>query len=526
MGKGTGESLTDPKNTISQSAFKVTLGSSLTLLAGLASQLVIAWLFGAGYGVDAYLTAIVIPIYLQAVLISGLSFVLIPAFVREKSEGRDKDAWALAGTSMLIIVGFLSIITLICILYSSSIIMLIAPGFDQTKADLSAEMLRIMMFSVPLIGLSSLAIGIQNARGFFFWPAVAPALGSIGNLVIIWLGTNYIGPMVLAWGMLFSVIIQSLVVISPVILHKWERLMPLSDPRLIELIRLSLPLIFFGAISRVTPIFERYFTSGLPDGDLSYLGYSSKISKVVLAVMGSGIATALFPVMAKEYSVYGRDRLAKISTYGIRLSLALALPILIILSVTRVPLVEVLYERGAFTNEDTIMVSRVLPILLAVVVFQMLGNVIGRSFYITGDTVTVPVGASATSVLYVIFAGLLIMQGYGYFGLAIALLLQWGLLITVLIYILVKRNILIHNQLGTWLMQYIIPALVSGFVAYLLLVLLNNSSIIFQLILSILGASVTYVTLLFFIDREILLDVMDVVGLLKLFQMLNLSRYF
>jgi putative peptidoglycan lipid II flippase len=83
---------------VSRSAFKVTLGGFFSLLAGLASQVITAAFFGAGAEMDAYLTAMVVPLYLQAVLLSGLSFVFIPAFVNEEAKGNDENAWALAGT--------------------------------------------------------------------------------------------------------------------------------------------------------------------------------------------------------------------------------------------------------------------------------------------------------------------------------------------------------------------------------------------------------------------------------------------
>ena len=83
---------------VSRAAFKVMLGGVFSLAAGLVTQVVIARLFGASAEMDAYLTALVIPLYLESVLLAGLPFVLIPAFVREETTGGEEEAWSLAGT--------------------------------------------------------------------------------------------------------------------------------------------------------------------------------------------------------------------------------------------------------------------------------------------------------------------------------------------------------------------------------------------------------------------------------------------
>jgi peptidoglycan biosynthesis protein MviN/MurJ (putative lipid II flippase) len=74
------------------------LGGVFSILAGFINQMIIAAYFGAGAEMDAYFTALVIPAYFQVVLITGLSFVFIPAFVREETKGNEDAAWELVGT--------------------------------------------------------------------------------------------------------------------------------------------------------------------------------------------------------------------------------------------------------------------------------------------------------------------------------------------------------------------------------------------------------------------------------------------
>ncbi len=408
---------------IAQSALRTTVGSVACLLAGVASQLVVAWAFGAGLETDAYLTATVIPSYLQAVLLGALSFVFVPSFVRELSADREADAWALVATLFLLVGGFLGLVAVAGTLLAPQIISSTAPGLTGYKAELAVRMFRVLVLVVPVSGLGSLATGVQNARGYYFWPATAPALGSLGNLAVVILGRGTLGPMALALGGAVSVVLQSSVVLIPCLNPVRGGLLPLGDQRLREFGRLLVPLVLFGVFTRVAPVSERFFASSLSNGDLSYLGYASKVSGMVLSLTGAGIAAGLFPEMTREFELRGKDGLAKSIDYGFRLTLATIIPVFSMLSVLGVPLVELLLERGTFSHIATVGVAHVLPLALLTVVFQMLGNVVGRAYYVVKDTVTNPAVGAVAAVFGIVFAMILVRTA-GYTGLAVAQALQ------------------------------------------------------------------------------------------------------
>ena len=202
-----------------------------SLLTSLLSVLVVAWVFGAGAEMDAFTTAWVVPAYLQAVLLSGLAFVLIPAFVREKAEGREEEAWALAGTFFWITLGVLTLLAVWVAFSAPTVVALTAPGLSSDKAQLTSKMLFVLMFSIPIAGLGNLASGVQNACGSFFWPTMGPILCSFANIAVILLGRAVLGPMTLAWAGLASALIMGMVPLVPFLRHGWKRLLPLTDPR-------------------------------------------------------------------------------------------------------------------------------------------------------------------------------------------------------------------------------------------------------------------------------------------------------
>ena len=127
----------------------------------------------------------------------------------------------------------------------------------------------------------------------------------------------------------------------------------------------------FGIFSDSTSIFERFFASDLPDGDLSYIGYANKISSIFVALLASGIAGAIFPSMARAFSNEGEEGLAQQFRHGLRLTLAVAVPASALVAVLAIPIISIIYERGAFTHATTINVSRIILILVSTVSSQI-----------------------------------------------------------------------------------------------------------------------------------------------------------
>lgn len=505
------------QDAVTRSAFKVTIGSFFALILGFIGQVFIASIFGTGAEMDAYLTALVVPLYLQSILLTGLSFVFIPAFVQDSIDGRKDDAWRLAGTFFWLVSGILAFISILGSFLAPEIISLTAPGLRAPKAELAQQMLTILSFSVPLIGLASLCEGIQNARGRFFWPALAPAIGAVANIVILVTTYKSIGPISLALGYLVSAGLRAGVSVLPVLRHGWRGLLPLNDRRVKELGRLITPFIVFGLLTRSTPVFERYFASNLPDGDLSFLGYASKIGKWVMVMLGHGISVAIFPAMSRAYAIKGNRGLIERSEYGFRLTMATALPALAILSVVSVPLVGILFERGAFLQAATLSVSRVVPlIILSEVLLKMLGNVVGRTYYVKKDTLTGPLIFSATFILYFLLAKSL-TGSMGYIGLAIAQPLHSGLVILILIFLLKRK--LRQFRISNLFKDSVIFGLASVavfIVARLLLHVVGSTPYLVQVIIPTSTAMGVYFLCLYFVDRKMALALLELSGVRQL----------
>ncbi len=510
-------SMTDNSIQISGAAFKVSLGGLVSLTLGLGVQVVTAFFFGAGAEMDAFLTAAIVPLYLQLVLLGGLPFVIIPAFVNEETRGNDQDAWALANTFLQVTLVVFSILAVIGCLSSVRIINLLAPGFNPLKSDLAAQMLAVMMFSVPFMGAAYLTSGIQNVQNSWFWPAAASAVGSGGNLLILILFHGHYGAMTLAWGSLAAAILQAIVTTIPFLRRRGKKVMRLTDPRIIELAKLIAPFIFFGFFTCSKILLERYFASDLPDGQLSYIGYASKIANIFVVLLASSIAAAIFPAMARAFSQNGLAGLIQQTDYGLKITLAVALPAVAIISAIALPLVSVIYERGAFVHITSLSVVMIIPfVMVNELLFRMVNNIFSRTFYILKDTFTVNLIQSLTIILY-IYAAITLTNKWGYIGLVIAQLAQSGPALILLGWLLFRRigaNSLL--PLINKMALYGIASLLAAASGWAAVRILNFSPAFLQLAVSLVVAISVYLLLLNIFDHEIMNSVLEMSGLTQI----------
>jgi putative peptidoglycan lipid II flippase len=475
---------------------------------------------------DAYLTALVIPAYLGSVLLAGLPFVLIPAFVREEEAGGEEEAWSLTGTIFWLTTIVLGVASIVGALFSTSLISLTAPGLSPAKADLAAEMLTILMFGVLATGLGALTRGIQNARGSFFWPAGAGAIKSATNLAVVVVLYRPLGPLALAWGFLISELCKAAITVVPVLHHGWSSRMSLGDPRLREMLRLMLPFILFGMVTHSMAVFERFFASGLPDGDLSYLGYATRLSGMVNQLIGVGVATAVFPAMARAFSQFGEGGLVDRLTCGLRLTSAVAFPALAVVSAVSVPLISVVLEGGAFKHEDTLAVSRIVPlVMMATVVCSMIGNVLTRGFYVLKDTHTVPIVRTLSIVVY-IGAAMLLVQAWGYLGLAAAAPLHKILALVALFLLLARKLEGLRNPgMIRQLLVYFALSVVAFFAGRGVVSTLSFLHPLVQLIAGAAVAGLLYMSILFWLDRDMATSVLEMTGVQRAWRGAKLGFY-
>src|ERR1700683_977026 len=176
------DSRTERLNT--KAAGVIGLAVMCSRLLGLARELIFAALFGGGAAMDAFTAAFRIPNLLRDLFAEGaLSTAFVTTFSKTIARSGDPAAWRLANKVATMTAAVLGIICIAGMVFSSSLVGVLAPGFDPQKAALTAELTRIMFPFILLVSIAALVMGVLNAKNVFGVPAMASSFFNIGSII-------------------------------------------------------------------------------------------------------------------------------------------------------------------------------------------------------------------------------------------------------------------------------------------------------------------------------------------------------
>jgi putative peptidoglycan lipid II flippase len=411
---------------IASAAGIVGIATLLSRILGFVRDMAFAWLFGAGMMADAFFVAFRIPSTLRELLGEGaLSAAFIPAFTRTATREGRQAAWDLASVVMGTLIVVLAIVTVSGILLAPWIVRVLAPGFAEIpgKLALTIQLLRIMFPYIFLVGLAALFMAILNSLGHFLTPALSPTVLNVAiivaALVIAPQASNPVVPLAIA--VVVGGAGQLLIQMPSAMARGWRPRLHVApgDPRVREIARLMTPGVGGLAITQVNFFVGTFLASFLAQGSVAALTYAFRLVQFPIGVVGVAIATGALPVMAAAFAKEAVGDMKAALQGSMRLAIFLTLPALVGLLVFGLPIVHVLFERGAFTRPVTILTADILLAYTLGLVFYICNRILAPAFYAMQDTWT-PMRTGMLAVGMNIAASLLLMQYLGAAGLALA----------------------------------------------------------------------------------------------------------
>lgn len=455
----------------------------LSGVLGLVRQVVITAMFGAGLELDAFYAAARVPETLFTLIAGGaLGSAFIPVFSGFLGRDAFDGAWKLAST-VLSYVALLAttLAAIVFVLAEPIVIYILLPGGNAESHALTVELMRIMLATVVIFGISGLVMGILNAHQHFVAPALAPSMYNVGIIGGALFLTGAFGIHALAWGTVIGAGLHLSVQLPSL------RQLPLSQLRLNldrsvegtgEVLRLMLPRVLGLAVVQVNFWVNIALASTMFSGSISASQTAYVLMFTMLGILGQSLGTAVFPTLSAQFANDDMHGFQSTFSTALRNVLFLSIPAGIGLAVLSEPIIEILFERDEWTREHTLATAWAL-------IFYALGlaghaalEILARTFYALHDTWTpVVIGGLAmvlNVVLSVLFVVLFEVLGANTFtrgtfgGLALANSLATALESTVLWFILNRRiptlsaDNIVPTMLRTALASTIMASLVLG----------------------------------------------------------------
>jgi putative peptidoglycan lipid II flippase len=414
----------------------------LSRIAGLAREAIIGARFGTSAEMDAYLAAFRVPDLLFQLIAGGaLGSAFIPVFAGCLARKDLAGAWRLFSALVNLVMILMTTAAMLAAISAPFLVRtILAPGFTAAQQALTVSLMRWMLVSTVIFGVSGIIMGVLNSFQHFLLPALAPVLYNLSIIAGAW----FLAPEFGIYGLVVGVVAGAGIHLDVQLFGLWwyaarySPVLGLRDPHVRQVGRLMAPRVLGLAAVQLSFWINTLLASTLPAGSISALNYAWMIMLLPQGIVAQAIATATFPTLASLEARGEKAELRRMLTVALRGVLFLTIPAAVGLFVWRTPLLRLLLERGAFSAQSTEMTA----IALAYYAFGLIGHsaveIVARAFYALHDTrtpVAVIVGGMALNILL----SLALREPMGYAGLALANTIAVLLETAVLVWLLARR---------------------------------------------------------------------------------------
>ncbi len=363
--------------------------TGISRVLGLVREMVAAYYFGSVGKINAFTVAFQIPNLIRALVAdAALSSAFVPVFTELLEKGEKKRAWRVAASVFWLMLLGLGGLTALLMLFAP---LLIAPfGNPGGDEELAVGLARVLFPIVTLLGVSGVIVGILNSYDEFTIPALTPIAWNLAIIAGLVIGVPQAHSMdaklyVYAGSILAATVIQVLLPIP------WLRaldgrlrvVLDWRDPAVRRVFKLMLPVTLGLGLINFNAVVDTLFASRLIDGNLAprAIELAFRLYMLPQGMFSVAVATVLFPTLARLAARGDMDGFRSMSATGLRQIGFLLIPASAACAALAEPIVRLVYQRGAFTPDQTQAVAQCLAAFSLGLAFNGAMLMLNRSFF-------------------------------------------------------------------------------------------------------------------------------------------------
>ena len=462
-----------------KSSGAMALATMTSRLLGMVREMVYAAFMADSWVASAFMLAFQVPNLFRRLLGEGaLTAAFIPIFKKKQITEGEAEMWRSAN---VVISGLVTGAGLICLVAVAAItIALKTPCLARSRADpgtiLMLELLRLMFPYMVLVCLAAILIGMANARGHFF----VPALGAVLLNVIMIASVLFLAPRLgksleqqifgLGYGVVLAGLAQAFFQVPSLRREgfRYQWISPWRDPTVREVVRKMLPGSIGVAAFQINVLATQSFSFWFDPQIVARFGYAVRLMELPQGMFGISLATYLLPTLSglaaeKKYPEFRQTLSQGLSYLSFANLLAAAISVTL-----ATPIVRLLFERGRFGPDTTSHVALALACLAPGLLMFSMNNILARAFYALDDIKT-PMKISVLCLGLNLAFAIWLVQRYREAGLAVANTMSATFNLLLLTYALRRKLARLGlSQLKQTLLVLVPNAIFAGIIAWVL----------------------------------------------------------
>ena len=343
-------------------------------LTAIGRELAVAYQFGTGDALDAFIIAFLPASFAINIQIAAFSAALMPTFIRIRREEGAAPARRIAESTLLAATVMLVATSAVLLALDERLIGLLTAGFSPEKRALTIGLFHLLLPVIVIQGLVKFYGTLLNAQRRFGLVAAVPMATPLLTVLLL-LGIGQPDPELLVAGVVGGAVIE-LALLLPLahrldllVLPRWHGLEPATRKIMAQYFPIMLGALTGGTAMMV----DQGMAAMLDPGSVATLSYGGKLIALLLAFSARPLSAALLPFLAELAAASDGRRLRQTFQSWLLLTVTASLPIVAVLWLLSEPIVRLLFERGAFTAEDTALVATIQQLYALQIPFYLAG---------------------------------------------------------------------------------------------------------------------------------------------------------
>ena len=398
------------KGIYSINAAALLLGAAyfLSRVLGVIRDRMLAGQFGAGRELDIYYAAFQIPDFMSTLFLLGAGAnAIVPIFQEYFSRDANQARRLISDTVTIFLVGSCIVASIVAV-FADVLARVMVPGFSPEDQVRMVVLVRILLLSPILLGISSILSSVVQSFHQFFTYALAPIVYNVGIIIGIVFFLPIFGLKGLAYGVILGALFH--VGIQWWSIRRVGFQVQLVWPRFTEGVRhiwqISLPRVFSVSLSQITVVILVALGSTLVTGSITVFQLAQNLYFFPIGIFGASYATAVFPRLSQAYLDRDGAKFFNDLFLSIRSILFWLIPSAVMGIVLRAHIVRVAFGTGLFSWEDTRLTAASFAIFAVIIVGGGLTSLFIKGFYALENTwmpLAINLGTSVLSITAAFF---------------------------------------------------------------------------------------------------------------------------
>jgi len=458
----------------------------ISKIFGFTREILLSYFYGASNISDVYIVSTTIPNVIYGFVVAGITASYIPVLSKIKNDEGNDEANSFTSNLVNIVILITTLMALIISLFAPAIVKAFASGFDATTFKFAVMFTRITLFSMYSIGLTVVFSGYLQVEGRYVITSIYMS--------------KKIGLILLPLGYVAANIVQLILLLPAVskIKYKHRLIINFKNEYIIEVVRMSIPVIIGISVNQVNVLIDRTLASRIIEGGISALSYANTLTGFIIGIFVLSITTVIYPTISKLASESKIEPLVKVLSQGIISIAVFVIPATVGFILFSEPIVRLLYGRGEFSNDAVSLTAQSLSFYSIGIMAVGLRELFARVYYAFHETLAA-IGMIINIVLNIILSRVL---GIG--GLALATSIS-AIISSYLMVISLKKRFHEHQFkiFSSSLFKIFLSSLLMGIVSYFsfnYLMMSNENTV--SLFITILIAFLTYFGVMYLLKVE------------------------